>query len=115
MNELFLFILDLITSLFDFVGIFILFWSGVIAAYKYFTRYMLEADGAQLHIHESYRIEFGQRIVFALEFLVAGDMIQTVANPTFEELTRLAIIVGIRTLLSFFVSRELAKVKNIRK
>lgn len=60
---------------------------------------------------EEYRIfrqRLGRVILLGLELLVAADIIRTVAvTPTFESAGVLAIIVAIRTFLSFSLEVEL--------
>jgi uncharacterized membrane protein len=56
-----------------------------------------------------YRQGIGRAILLGLEFLVAADIIRTVAvEPTFENAGVLAVIVIIRTFLSFTLELELS-------
>ncbi len=58
--------------------------------------------------YRRYRQGIGRAILLGLEFLVAGDIIRTVAvSPTFGSLGILAAIVGIRTFLSMSLEVEL--------
>ncbi len=58
--------------------------------------------------YRSYRQGLGRAILLGLEFLVAGDIIRTVAiSPTFASVGVLAIIVLVRTFLSFSLEVEL--------
>ncbi len=58
--------------------------------------------------YRGYRRSIGRAILLGLEILVAADIIRTVAvNPTFESAGVLAIIVAIRTFLSFSLEVEL--------
>ena len=55
-----------------------------------------------------YRISLGRAILLGLEFLVAADIIRTVAvSPTFESVGVLAALIGVRTFLSFTLELEL--------
>lgn len=55
-----------------------------------------------------YRQGLGRAILLGLEFLVAGDIIRTVAiSPTFRSVGVLAAIVLVRTFLSFSLEVEL--------
>jgi uncharacterized membrane protein len=55
-----------------------------------------------------YRQSLGRAILLGLEFLVAGDIIRTVAvSPTFAGVGVLAVIVLVRTFLSFSLEAEL--------
>jgi uncharacterized membrane protein len=58
--------------------------------------------------YQRYRQELGQTILLGLELLIAGDIIRTVAaEPTLTSVSVLAIIVLIRTFLSFSLEVEL--------
>jgi uncharacterized membrane protein len=58
--------------------------------------------------YRSLRQRVGRAILLGLEVLVAADIIRTVAvSPTLERAGSLAIIVGIRTALSFSLEVEL--------
>ncbi len=58
--------------------------------------------------YESYRRLLGRSILLGLEFLVAADIIRTVAvTPTFRSVGLLAAIVVIRTFLSFSLELEI--------
>ena len=59
-------------------------------------------------IYAVYRRRLGRSILLGLEFLVAADIISTVAvDPTFESVGVLALIVLIRTFLSFTLELEI--------
>ncbi len=58
--------------------------------------------------YRSYRRLLGRSILLGLEFLVAADIIRTVAvAPTFRSVGVLAVIVVIRTFLSFSLELEI--------
>ena len=59
---------------------------------------------------------FGRGILLALEILIAADLIRTVAvEPTLENIGVLALIVVVRTLLSFSIDVEIDGVLPWRK
>lgn len=59
-------------------------------------------------VYHSYRKRLGRSILLGLELLVAADIIRTVAvSPTFESIGVLALIVLIRTFLSFSLELEI--------
>lgn len=59
--------------------------------------------------YSAYRQRLGRAILLGLELLVAGDIIRTVAvAPTLENLAVLALIVVIRTFLSFSLEMEVS-------
>lgn len=55
------------------------------------------------------RRELTDKIVFGLEFLIAADILTTITTPTQEELINLAVVVVIRTILGYFLSKEAAE------
>lgn len=61
------------------------------------------------------RVSFGSWLVLALEFQLGSDILSTTIAPSFEELAQLAIIAGIRTLLNFFLQKDLDAVRSARK
>lgn len=55
-----------------------------------------------------YRSDFGKTILLGLEFLVAADIVGTVAiGPTLQDLSVLGLLVLIRTFLSFALEVEI--------
>ncbi|MGW5362037.1 DUF1622 domain-containing protein [Actinopolymorpha pittospori] len=59
-------------------------------------------------VYQAYRRRLGRSILLGPEFLVAGDIIRTVAvAPTFTSVGTLAVIVAVRTLLSFSLELEI--------
>jgi uncharacterized membrane protein len=64
--------------------------------------------GQRNTVYETYRRRLGRSILLGLELLVAADIIRTVAvTPTFQSVGVLAIIVLIRTFLSFSLELEI--------
>ncbi len=52
------------------------------------------------------RINVGQYLLLGLEFLIGADIILTVIEPGLEEIAVLAAIVIIRTIISYFLNKE---------
>ena len=86
------------------VGIIVI---GLLLATALFVRHAFQRQ----RFDESYRIyrqRVGKAILLGLEFLVAGDIIRTVAvSPTFRSVGVLGGIVLVRTFLSFTLEVEL--------
>lgn len=60
-----------------------------------------------INSYNTYRITLGRVILLGLEFLLAGDIIRTVViSPNLQQVGVLAIIVLIRTFLSFTLELE---------
>jgi uncharacterized membrane protein len=90
----------------DVLGVGVIFGAIAIAGLG-FVRALLRAEpfGSS---YRQLRQSIGQGILLGLELLVAGDIIRTVVvGPTFTSVGVLAIIVLIRTFLSFSLQVEL--------
>ena len=57
---------------------------------------------------ELLRHHLGSYLLLGLEVLIAADVIHTLIKPTLEEVAVLGAIVVIRTILSFFLNREIS-------
>jgi uncharacterized membrane protein len=53
------------------------------------------------------RLRLGRTLILGLEFIVAADLIGTTTTPDYYAVGLLAIIVLVRTVLSFSINREL--------
>ena len=65
--------------------------------------------GSEGDAYTAFRRRLGRAILLGLELLVAADIIRTVAiSPTFESVLLLALIVLIRTFLSWSLELEIS-------
>lgn len=85
-------------------GVLIIIGGALFATFSYFRQFKKKDETA----YEAYRRHLGRSILLGLEFLVAADIIATVAiKPSLESVSILAIIILIRTFLSFSLEIEL--------
>lgn len=71
-------------------------------------RYLAQMRGNGTAAYQRFREGLGRTLLLGLEFLVAADVIKTVAvAPTFQSVGILAVIVLIRTFLSWSLELEL--------
>ena len=56
---------------------------------------------------EAIRLSLGRSLSLALEFQVGADILDTALNPTREDLIILAAVVALRTILNYFLGREI--------
>jgi uncharacterized membrane protein len=81
---------------------------GAIAASIYLVWQFIRHEPPPAAAYHSYRANLARAILLGLEFLVAADIINTVAfEPTLHSLAILAGIVLIRTFLSFSLEVEI--------
>ena len=92
----------------------LVFIAGLIFAFVISIRAWRRSGGALAY--RAMRQTFGSAILLGLEILVAGDLIRTVAvAPTLDNVVVLAIIVLIRTFLSFSLEIEIDGVPPWRR
>ena len=58
-------------------------------------------------VKEEIRLQLGRWLALALEFELAADILRTAIAPTWNEIGQLAAIVVLRTVLNFFLQREI--------
>ena len=56
---------------------------------------------------EAIRLSLGRSLALALEFQVGADILGTALDPTINDILVLAAVVVLRTVLNFFLGREL--------
>jgi uncharacterized membrane protein len=59
------------------------------------------------------RIQLGQSVIVGIEFQVAADVLRTAANPAWDDILFLAVLIGIRTVLNFLLEWELAHLNGV--
>lgn len=97
-------IIGIVAKIIEVVGVITIIVGGTASTIQYFRQSSINAEKA----YEDFRGSLGKAILLGLEFLVAGDIIGTVAvEPTFQSLGVLALIVLIRTFLSFSLEVEI--------
>lgn len=58
---------------------------------------------------ENLRLEFGTAVSVALELLLGADVLATAIAPSWNDIGQLAAIAAIRTILNYFLEKELKK------
>ena len=61
----------------------------------------------QLDSTEAIRLKLGRVLALGLEFTVASDILRTAVAPTRQDILNLGAIVLLRTLLNYFLEREI--------
>jgi uncharacterized membrane protein len=99
-------VLLLIAMGIEVVGVVIIVLGAVVTT-GVFLRGLIKA-GFQDESFRNFRSGFGRAILLGLEFLVASDIVGTVAvGPTLQDLSVLGLLVLVRTFLSFALEVEI--------
>ncbi|GAB5077944.1 DUF1622 domain-containing protein [Arthrobacter sp. AD-310] len=104
-------IIEAVGEFVDFAGVAVMVIGALISvplALRGYRPRKIRGSNEDLSFYRLYRQLLGRSILLGLELLVAADIIRTVAvTPTFESVGVLAIIVLIRTFLSFSLELEI--------
>lgn len=71
--------------------------------------YALSLLGLRNYTNTQIRLHLGQYLALGIDFQLGSDILGTAVSPTFEEVVLLAAIVVIRTVLNYFLSKELER------
>ena len=91
------------------IGALITIW-GILISLVEFLKKEIFAREKSVQLNEAIRIKLGSYLVLALEFFIAGDIVKTIITPTWKSLGILGAIVVIRTILSYFLTKDLKKI-----
>jgi uncharacterized membrane protein len=59
-------------------------------------------------------LKFATWILLALEFALAADIIHTAVAPTWEDIWKLAVIAVVRTMLNYFLAKDIAAFSRLQ-
>jgi uncharacterized membrane protein len=95
---------------FEVVGITIIL-VGIIKMIILFTASLFKQHQLSNLITEI-RIDLGNYLVLSLEVFIGRDIIETLLNPSIEEISILAALVVLRTILALFLNYEIAHLQS---
>lgn len=103
-----------IALFFDTFGIFLVVFGGVIAVYEWALVQVRHIQNREQRKHQTQdlRVHFAQRLILGLEFFLAGDIMRLIATPTNDALIRVGAIIVIRTVLAYFLAREIKELRR---
>lgn len=91
------------------VGVAVITWGVVLVLARLLRAEFGRLQGRRIcKEREILRHQLGSYLLLGLEFMIAADVIATIIHPTFREVAVLAGIVLIRTVISYFLDREVA-------
>ncbi|MDD5465532.1 MAG: DUF1622 domain-containing protein [Candidatus Omnitrophica bacterium] len=90
-------------------GALITIWGIIIVLLEFIKKELFCREDC-IKRNELIRIKLGSYLVLALEFFIASDIIKTIITPSWEGLGILGAIVVIRTILSYFLTKDLKRI-----
>lgn len=101
--------INVISFTLNIIGALITIWGILISLFEFLKKEISKRKDA-VQLNEAIRIKLGSYLVLALEFFIAGDIVKTIITPSWESLGILGAIVVIRTILSYFLTKDLKKI-----
>jgi len=111
MMNLFHTILEGAALLVDAAAAAIMVWAFLVAMYAFAQASFSGATADRIKRLQVARCALGVKLVFALELLIISDLLHTVVSHSLDDLWFLAALVVIRTVISFFLNREIQEVE----
>ncbi len=101
-------ILNAIVTIFELIAALIIFYGSARAVAE------IVASVTRRHApdYATIRREYSKKIVLALEFFIANDLVRTILEPSLNQIIVLAFIVGIRTVVGLSLNRELKELEE---
>ena len=100
--------LNVVTTVLYLASVAILLWGFVLCMREFLTSHFRQMKRIErLRELADAKNHLGGYILLALEVLIVADIIDSIAKPTFEDILRLAAIVAIRTVISYFLNKEI--------
>ena len=93
----------------DMVASMIMVWAFLVSVYA-FVKASLSEPTVQIQRLQMARCGLGVKLVFALELLIISDLLHTVVSRTMDDLLFLAALVVIRTVVAYFLNREIQEI-----
>ncbi|MFR4175245.1 MAG: DUF1622 domain-containing protein [Lactococcus raffinolactis] len=87
------------------VAVLVLICGVIKATVKFVKNEVSHADKAS--VLRTIKNELGTYVLFSLEILIAADIVESIIKPTFEDIGKLAALVVIRTVISYFLGKEI--------
>lgn len=95
---------DLLVRLVEAAGAMVIFVGAVLATARFVVTALKRRRD---HEFTAVRLSLGRYLALGLELQLASDVLSTAIAPTFEEIGKLASIAAIRTLLNYFLRKEI--------
>lgn len=108
MTEIFHSIINSISFALNIVGALVILWGVLMSLFDFIKKEISRLE-QPVQLSEAIRVKLGSYLVLGLEFFIAGDIVKTIITPTWQSLGMLGAIVVIRTILSYFLTKDLKK------
>jgi len=103
-----------LVTLLDFMSVFIILWGFFIGFLRFIYVEFFHREG-KFAQYQELRRSVGIYIILGLEFMIVSDLMNTVQKHDHESLIRLGALVVIRTIISYFLGKEMQEAETEEK
>ena len=86
--------------------------AGMLRALYYYIKNRIKNPDDYVPVLSS-RLELGYTLSLGLSFLIGASILKSSITPTWDDIGKLAAIIGIRTVLNHFLSREIGALNKL--
>jgi len=86
--------------------------AGMLRALYYYIKNRIKNPDDYVPVLSS-RLELGYTLSLGLSFLIGASILKSSITPTWDDIGKLAAIIGIRTVLNYFLSREIGALNEL--
>ena len=109
-------VLNIVTTCLNIFSIIVLLWGVIVSAKDFFLLSFREKDRKKrLQALTGAKNSLGGYILLSLEVLIVADIIDSIVKPTLTDILRLAAIVAIRTVISYFLNKEIRQAEALEQ
>lgn len=99
-------VVEIVSLAISVVGALIVIWGVGEAVIGFISIKYSREKKDQISANEALRQRLGAHLLLGLEIFIAADIISSVVSPSWQKVGILGAIVGIRTVLSYFLRME---------
>jgi len=106
-------VLLVIVEIIDLIGVAVLLFGFVKIFLKYLKTEFKNISHTPLKSLQKIRCEMGIYILLGLDFLIVSDIIQTILDLSMEEIIKVSVLILLRTIISYFLGKEIIEIESI--
>jgi uncharacterized membrane protein len=103
-----------LVSILDFMSVFIVLWGFLMGFLRFIYVEFFHREGKFVQYQELRR-SVGVYIILGLEFMIVSDLLNTIKQRTHDSLIILGSLVVIRTIISYFLGKEMKEAEDEEK
>ena len=105
-------LLDWVSAIVDGTGVVVMVIGFSIATLGFFKLLFIgDPESSRMMSIQRVRCELGMYLALGLELMIVSDLLLTVVSHTLDDLIFLGTLVSIRTIIGFFLSKEIQELR----